>query len=85
MGLCGQRAAGRRCLLQWLKAELMGLKILEVDKLQCGEMAGFENDFRRASGVKRFLPAFHAKTPAVAMFETGKCVFGAGGGEVVSA
>ncbi len=61
------------------------LEILQIHKFQCGNVAGFENDLRGATGPQCLGPTLHAKTPAVAVLQAGKIVFGARRTQVVAA
>ena len=50
----------------------MRLQFFEVHELESGRMRRFKVHWRRDTSLQRFLPARHAKAPAVALPQAGK-------------
>ena len=62
----------------------MLLKIFEIDKLKRRHMRGFEYDLRSPVVEQCFLPALHAKAPAIAFLQARESIFRNWRAQVVS-
>ena len=56
----------------------------ETDNLECAFMGGFKSDRCDHTSFEGSFPRFDANAPAVASFESGEAVFGAGRDQVVA-
>ena len=63
----------------------MRLQIFERDELEGGNLTSADHDGRRDSRLERFLPALHAKAPAVTGHEAGEIPLEMRRAEIVSA